>query len=340
MLDRVSDPQLSEDGRWLAYSLRSTDWDADGSCSSIWILDRDTPELPPRGIETSDNSARLPRWHPQGPWLYFLSSRSGSPQIWRSDALGSGPTQVTDLPIAVKKLQAEPRRPELLVLALSTSRSGAGPSVLASRTASKRNPVSAMAFEGLPIFIWDEWRTGEFTQLFALTLEHDGTAKGLPSELMKGFNAEAPQRPGGNDTDFAVTNAEVIFSAMPPDAAWGIDNRYNLYASPLDGSAPPRLVSPAAAASFVRCAKPTLSPDGRHLAFLAQRSGFDDTRVAVMVLDIVTGAEREVDPDFDRSATSLTWAPNSEILYATMPDLGADQTLRYQSHGPDGECAD
>lgn len=321
MLDRVSDPQLSEDGRWLAYSLRSTDWDANGGCNSIWILDHDRPELPPRRIETSDNSARLPRWHPQGPWLYFLSSRSGSPQIWRSDALGSDPTQVTDLPVAVKSYRLSPDG-QTLVLALGVSRSGDGPSVLASRTASKRNPLSAMVFERLPVFIWDEWRTGEFSQLFALTLEQDGTAKGPPFELMKDFDAEAPQRPGGNDTDFAVTNAEVIFSAMPPDSAWGIDNRYSLYASPLDGSAPPRLVRSAAADSFVRCAKPTLSPDGRHLAFLAQRSGFDDARVAVMVLDLVTGAEREVDPDFDRSATSLIWAPDGQLLYATMPDLG------------------
>ena len=110
MLDRVGDPQISADGRFLAYGLRSTDWSANHGVGSIWILDRRTPTMPARVLGVSEKPATSPRWGPDGRTLYFLSARTGVQQVWRTDADGAVATQVTNLPINVGREPPSPPR--------------------------------------------------------------------------------------------------------------------------------------------------------------------------------------------------------------------------------------
>jgi acylaminoacyl-peptidase len=136
---------------------------------------------------------------------------------------------------------------------------------------------------------------------------------------MKGLDAEAPDKPFGDDSDYAVTNGEVIFSALEAGASWGVAAHYKLYVAPLDGSAGPRLLIPGDAGSST---KPTLSPDGSRLAWLKKREAREDLRPAIMVRDLRGGAGFEAAPGFDRAADALEWSPDGRSLYATMADQG------------------
>ena len=115
MLERVSDPQLSPDGRYLAYAVRSTDWAANGGVSAIWMLDRRSPTLPARMLAISDKPASSPRWSPDGRTLYFLSTRTGGQQVWRTDADGAAAAQVTSLPLGVGSFRVAPDGKTLVV---------------------------------------------------------------------------------------------------------------------------------------------------------------------------------------------------------------------------------
>lgn len=45
LLERVSDPRVSPDARFVAYNLRSTDWDGNRGSNALWVLDRGSPAL-------------------------------------------------------------------------------------------------------------------------------------------------------------------------------------------------------------------------------------------------------------------------------------------------------
>ena len=47
-LDRMSDPHVSPDGRFVAYNVRSTDWEANRGVNALWVLDRSSSGAPPR----------------------------------------------------------------------------------------------------------------------------------------------------------------------------------------------------------------------------------------------------------------------------------------------------
>ncbi|MFN7107156.1 MAG: S9 family peptidase, partial [Brevundimonas sp.] len=70
--NRLGDPQVSPDGRYVVYSVTTTDVDANSRAGSLWILDLTTPETAPRRLAISDQGANTARWGGDGN-LYFLS---------------------------------------------------------------------------------------------------------------------------------------------------------------------------------------------------------------------------------------------------------------------------
>src|SRR5690349_24925865 len=83
MLARVSDPQVSPDGRYVVYVQRETDLDANRGRSDRWLVDLEATPLKPRRLTQHASNDTHPRWSVDGTAIYFLSSRAGSMQIWR-----------------------------------------------------------------------------------------------------------------------------------------------------------------------------------------------------------------------------------------------------------------
>jgi hypothetical protein len=83
MMDRVSDPQLSPDGRYAAFGVRSTDYAANKGINAIYVLDladhaagRGTP------VKVVDRGG-VARWSVDGRSLYFMAPAKGVAQLWR-----------------------------------------------------------------------------------------------------------------------------------------------------------------------------------------------------------------------------------------------------------------
>jgi dipeptidyl aminopeptidase/acylaminoacyl peptidase len=90
----VADPNISPDGRHVAYVVTSVDREANGYRSMIWMASTAGGEGPYRftGGPGKDTS---PRWSPDGSMLAFLSDRSGRNQIHVMHADGGESWQVT-----------------------------------------------------------------------------------------------------------------------------------------------------------------------------------------------------------------------------------------------------
>ena len=105
--NRLGDPQVSPDGRYVVYSVTTTDVAANRRAGSLWMLDLNAPDQAPRRLAISDQGANTARWGGDGN-LYFLSGKSGTSQVWRVASPTAAPIQVTSLPLDVNAYRLSP----------------------------------------------------------------------------------------------------------------------------------------------------------------------------------------------------------------------------------------
>src|SRR5262249_10524844 len=90
---RIADPQITPDGKWVAYVVGVPDLAANKIPASIWLAPTDKGE--PKQLTVSPKSDRHPRWSPDGKQILFESNRTGTNQLWLIDVAGGEPRQLT-----------------------------------------------------------------------------------------------------------------------------------------------------------------------------------------------------------------------------------------------------
>jgi Tol biopolymer transport system component len=80
-LAAAADPQISPDGRWVAYVRRSNDIMTDRARSSIWLID--TASGDQRPLVAGAGNHMSPRWSPDGKRLAYFSTAEGSSAAFR-----------------------------------------------------------------------------------------------------------------------------------------------------------------------------------------------------------------------------------------------------------------
>ena len=91
----VDDPQISPDGRWVAYTVTTSDLEADELKTRIWMVPSAGGE--PVAMTSEKRSASQPRWSPDGRYLSFLASpEDGEDQVWTLFREGGEAVMVTD----------------------------------------------------------------------------------------------------------------------------------------------------------------------------------------------------------------------------------------------------
>ncbi|MCK5172499.1 MAG: PD40 domain-containing protein, partial [Planctomycetes bacterium] len=98
-MDRISDAQVSPDGGLIVFVLRKTDLEENKGRTDLWLVGTDGSDL--RRLTSHPEGDSNPRWSPDGRYVYFVSSRSDSSQVWRIRVDGGEAEQVTDEPLDV-----------------------------------------------------------------------------------------------------------------------------------------------------------------------------------------------------------------------------------------------
>ena len=105
-MDRISDPQVLPDGGTIVFVRRTADLEADRGRTDLWAVGVDGSHL--RRLTTHEASDFNPRWSADGEAVFFLSTRSGSSQIWKITLAGGEAQQVSDLALDVGNLVVSP----------------------------------------------------------------------------------------------------------------------------------------------------------------------------------------------------------------------------------------
>ena len=319
-LRRISDPQVSPDGRWVAFTLRETDIEANRGRTDLWMFELGARNPLVRRLTQNPGADSSPRWSPDSRSLYFLSSRSGSSQVWRIPLEGGEAQQVTDYPLDVGTLKVSPRG-DRLALSLEVFPDCPDLKCTVDRFAAKKQAkASGLVYDQLLVRHWDSWETGALATLFTATLGADGKA-GAPVNVSGKVRGHLPSKPFGGDEEFEFSRdgARLVFSVRLADRSEAWSTNFDLYEAPVDGSAAPRNLT---ADNPAWDTQPVFLANG-DLAWLAmERPGFEADRFHVVVRDARTGATRALTRDWDRSVSRLGTTHDGKRLLASTDDVG------------------
>jgi dipeptidyl aminopeptidase/acylaminoacyl peptidase len=320
MLRRVSDPQVSPDGRYLAFVERETDIGANKGRNTIWLmyLGRSPGEAYRLMDATGGDSS--PRWGRDSRTLYFLSTRSGLSQVWRVLVSSGLAQRVSDYPLDVGSLKVSLRGdllslsmevfPDCVTLVCTRER-------LDTQSQAK---ASGRTYERIFVRHWGTWSNGTRSHLFTARVTPSGTLE-LPVDVSRGFDADIPSKPFGSDEDFDFSpdGSRLVFSARIAGRSEPWSTNFDLFEVPVDGSAPAlnlTVTNPA------WDAQPVFLANG-DLAWRAQdRPGFESDRFHIMLRSARSGAVRALTGGWDRSVEHLGATPDGKALLAAVDELG------------------
>ncbi len=342
-MKRLGDTAVSQDGKWLAYSVTTVDLAQNTKTAELWVQAIAGPtsaggagNAAPFKLAVGQAGDSGIQFAADGKRILFLSSREGGQQIWVADfdaATGATSNAKKLTAIATEADNAKwspdghsvvftsgvyPDCPAITMADFYTgNKCNAGrEAVLAA------SKVKAQIWTQLMYRHWDHFTGDKRTHLFLVSVDGSGMRDlnpGDPRDLPPDY-ASLEQ---GCGCDFSPDGKELAFTENF-DPVPAVSTHADIFTLDLtDLAAKPVKVSTSAGGNF----NPAYSPDGKYLAWRSQaRNGYESDQFRLAVYDRETKTGRDLLPKFDNWVDEFAWAARfraSSISSAT-GDKGAN----------------
>jgi len=316
-LGRVTDPQLSPDGKTVAFVVTYHNKAENKTNSNIYLVPVDGGAV--RQLTTAKGGNNSPRWMPHGKSLAFISSRDGEPQIWLVSVGGGEAYKVSSVSTGVSELQVSP---DGKWFSFASEVYPDCPNDESNRKRSEeveKSKVKAKIFDKLPYRVWNSWKDGKRTHL--LLLPANG---GASKDITPGDYDTPPIDLGGNwSYDWSPDGNEIAFTRNS-DPAVAISTNNDIYAvSVREGEAKRITDNPG------NDSQPLYSPDQKYIAYLQmKRAGFEADQKQLILYERSTGKRLNVTERFDYSVNDFLWTPDSKTIYFNADDKSNESLFR------------
>jgi dipeptidyl aminopeptidase/acylaminoacyl peptidase len=320
---RVSDPQLSRDGRTVYFTRTTTNVETGARNADIWSVPADGSSAAAPAI-TGDKSENTPRPLP-GDRVAFISSRDGAPQVYITTP-GATAMKLTNLAMGVQ--------PPLVVSADGSKVAFVSdvypecPDEACNRKTNEdveKNPVKVHRATRLLYRHWDEWRERVRHHVFVADVEGGRTIDVTPGDF---------DSPPGQQEDAAIAfspdGRELAFVSNRDGndrEAWSTNS--DVWIVPVTGGAAKKLTTNPAGD-----AQPIFSPDGKTVYVRAQRrAGFESDRWYIDAYDRASGAKRTIFTTPDLSVGDMTLSADGQTIWFTAGQEAHDNLFTVSAAG-------
>ncbi len=310
-LKRIGEPQVSPDGKLVAFTVMSIDLDKNTKPRHIYTvpLNGGTPTQ----ITHEGSVNERPRWTPDSKQIAFVSNRGGSAQIWIMNADGSQARQLTNISTEASGILFTPDAKHILFTSDVYPDCPDDACNKKKLDAEAQSKVKARIYTSLLYRHWTEFEGARRKHLMIVPVEG-----GVAKDLTPGARHVPPFSLGGPD-DYAIApDGKEVCYVMNPDPEPALSTNSELYVIPIEGGEARKItLNPGADNS------PQYSPDGKWIAFRSQqRAGYESDRWRLAVLDRSSARVSILTENVDRHVNSFAWSTDSRRLFFVTEDRG------------------
>ncbi|MBK7968240.1 MAG: S9 family peptidase [Bacteroidetes bacterium] len=321
-LARVSDPRISPDGKTIVYGVKNFDIEANKGNSDLFTISPagGTPMLIAGGTDNDFNA----RWRPDGKKIAYLTSKSGSTQIWVMDPDGNNKQQFTDIKGDISGFGFSPTGNKIWFTM----------DVKTGKTTAEQFPdlpkATGRIYDDLMYRHWDNWEDEMNSHVFYASYTDGSTIK-EGTDIMKGEPFDAPLMPFGDEEQIAWNNdgTQIAYTCKKNNGtAYAMSTNSDIYLYNLATGKTENLSTDNPGYDT----KPSFSPDGKKIIWLSMATPlYEADRNRIMQYDFTSKVKTELTKGFDYTAESPSWSKDGRYIFFTAGINATDQLWVFDS---------
>jgi dipeptidyl aminopeptidase/acylaminoacyl peptidase len=327
-IQRIGDPSISPDGKTVAFTVTSVDFDKNTKPVQIYTVP--VAGGTPRQLTRDGSHNEDPRWSPDSNLIYFTSDRTGSSQIWSMTADGYNARQITRISTEASGPLLSPDGQKIVFLSSVYPECklaiGNFDDACNKRNidADAKSLLKARVYDSLLYRHWNEWKGKRRQHLMVASLDGTDVRDLTPVDI------DVPPFSLGGPRGYAISPDSIELAYVTnTDPELATSTNSDIYVVPLAGGDSKKItLNPGGDIA------PAYSPDGKYLAFLSQfKPGYESDRWRLNVLERATGRTTNLTESIDRWVENFTWTPDSTRLFFTVEDRGRTELQMINATG-------
>ena len=302
---RVGGMQVSPDGNTLLFTVTYYDVNENSSSRDIYTIPAAGGH--PENITASQYNEFNALWRPDGQKIGFLSTKSGSVQMWEIMPDGSNPVQVSDIEGGISGFKYSPDINHIFFtkrIKLEESPHDKHPDLPES---------NALIYDDLMYRHWDRWHDYKYSHIFIAPYE-DGSL-GEHYDIMENEPYHSPLPPFGGIGQISWTpdGKKLAYTCKKKKGVeWTTSTNSDIYLYDLETGYTKNLTP--FNEGYDR--NPVFSPDGSYMAWESMETpGFESDKNRIMIMNLEDGSYKDYSEGFDQSSRGFVWSDDSEKLY-------------------------
>lgn len=315
---RVSDPQVSPDGETVLYGVSYYSVEQNKGNRELYSVGLNAESV--KRLTTSPKSEFNAIWRPDGKKIGFLTSESGSVQLWEMNPDGSERTQISKIEGGISGFKYAPNQSKILY----------------TKDVELEGKFENL-YEGLPLASgrlmndlmyrhWDHW-VDSYSHVFIA----DYGSKGISNhkDIMESEPFNSPLSPFGGieQIEWSADSKIVAYSSKKLSGkAATLSTNSAIYFYNLESGKTENMTKGMMGFDVA----PVFSPDGNYMAWESmERDGYESDKNRLYILNLKTGDKIYATKDFDQNVGSISWTADSKHIYFTSDWHGAFQIYRF-----------